>query len=126
MRFKTLMVIKAVVSLVFGIAFLFTPRALFSIFGVTLDAGSSFPAKEYGAALFGNLVLTWFARNASDSDARLAIIRGLFVYDAIGLFITLLALFAGALNNLAWFVVVIYLFFTLGFGYFLTAKPEKF
>jgi hypothetical protein len=124
MKFKTLMIIKAVVCLAFGIAFIFSPGKLLSIFGVTLNPGSIFPAREYGAALFGNLVLTWFARNASESVARLAIIRALFVYDAIGFVVTLMALSAGILNSLGWLVVVVYLFFTLGFGYFLIVKPD--
>ncbi len=123
MSLKTLMVIKAVVCLVFGIAFIFSPERLFSIFGVALDPGGAFPAREYGAALFGNLVLTWFARNAAESEARLAIIRALFVYDGIGVLVTLMAIINGILNPLAWSVVVVYLFFTLGFGYFLTVRP---
>jgi len=124
MKFKTLMIIKAVVCLVFGIAFIFFPGALMLIFGITLSPGGIFAANEYGAALFGNLVLTWFARKATESDARLAIIRALFVYDAIGLVVTLKTLAAGTLNSLGWLVVVVYLFFTLGFGYFMIVKPD--
>jgi hypothetical protein len=122
-RFKTLMVIKSVVCLLFGIAFIFLPRALFSIFGVTLGAGQVFPAWEYGAALFGNMVLTWYARNADRSDTRMAIIRALFVYDAIGVIISIAAIINGILNPLGWLVVALYLFFTIGFGYFLIARP---
>jgi len=124
MKFKTLMIIKAIVCLAFGIAFIFSPIKLLSIFGVALGPGGTFPAREYGAALFGNLVLTWFARNASESDARSAIIRALFVYDAIGFIVTLMAMFAGILNFLGWLVVAVYLFFTLGFGYFMIVKPN--
>ncbi len=123
MRFKTLMIIKSVVCLLFGIAFIFLPRALFSIFGVTLGAGEVFPAWEYGAALFGIMALTWYARNADRSDTRLAIIRALFVYDAIGFIISLTATFEGILNPLGWLVVALYLFFAVGFGYFLVARP---
>jgi hypothetical protein len=124
MKFKTLMVIKAVVCLVFGIALVFFPGALLSLFGVMLGPGGIFTAREYGAALFGNLVLTWYARNAGESDARLAIIRALFVYDAIGFIVTLITRISGVLNMLGWLIAVIYLFFTLGFGYFLIVKPS--
>ena len=123
MRFETLMVIKALVCLVFGIALLVFPVTLFSIFGVDLGTGGIFPAREYGSALFGILMLTWFARKAPDSMVRMAIILALFVYDALGLVVTLIARFEGVLNALGWLVAVIYLFFTLGFGYFLMAKP---
>jgi hypothetical protein len=31
----------------------------------------------------------------------------------------------GVLNPLGWFIVAIYLFFTLGFGYLLTTKESR-
>ena len=123
MRFKTLMVIKAVVCLFFGIAFVFLPGVLLSLFGITLSAGGMFTARIYGAALFGNLLLTWFARNTGDSDARRAIILDLLIYDAIGFIVALITRLTDVLNPLGWLVVAIYLFFTLGFGYFLIVKP---
>ena len=124
MKLKTLLIIKAIVCLCLGIAILVVPNFVYSIFGATLAAGGVFAAREYGASMMGNLMLTWFARNASESVARLAIIRALFVYDGIGFVVTLMALSAGILNSLGWLVVVVYLFFTLGFGYFLIVKPD--
>jgi hypothetical protein len=69
-------------------------------------------------------LITWFAREAVESEARRAILLGLCVYDALGLVVTLIALFAGTLNALGWLIVVIYLFFALGFGYFLARSPK--
>ena len=122
MRFETLMVIKAFVCLVFGIALLIFPEAMFSIFGVDLGTSGIFPAREYGSALFGILILTWFARKAPESATRTAIILALFIYDALGFVVTLIARSQGVLNALGWLVAVIYLFFTLGFGYLMTVK----
>jgi hypothetical protein len=122
MSFKNLMIIKALVCLVFGILLLAIPDKLISLFGATLAAGGMFTAREYGASLFGNLFLCWFARNAEDSAARRAIILGLFVYDLIAFVMTSLTVIAGVLNSLGWGIVAVYLFFAAGFGYFL-AKP---
>ncbi|MFH1010649.1 MAG: hypothetical protein V1784_05380 [bacterium] len=122
MSYKSVMVIKAAVCLVFGIILVSIPGALVSFLGATLSPGGAFTSREYAAALFGNLMLTWFARNAADSDARRAIILALFVYDAIGFVVSLLTVLSGILNPLGWFVVAIYLFFTLAFGYLLTTK----
>jgi len=117
------MVIKALVCLTFGILMLSVPYQLLSIFGATLSDGGMFTAREYGAALFGNLFLCWFAKNAGESDARRAIIIALFVYDLIGFVVTTITVIAGVLNPLGWFVVFVYLFFTIGFGYFLVKPP---
>jgi hypothetical protein len=123
MKFQTLMIIKAVVCLALGVPILLAPIFLYSLFGASLNPGGVFAAREYGASLIGNLMLTWFARNAVESEARRAIALALCVYDAIGFVITLMAIFAGALGLLGWFAAAIYLFFAVGFGYFL--MPQK-
>lgn len=123
MSFKNLMVIKALVCLVFGILLLAIPDILLSIFGTTLSAGGMFTAREYGASLFGNMCLSWFAKNASESDARRAIILALFVYDLIAFIMTTITVISGVLNPLGWFIVLIYLFFAVGFGYYLIKPP---
>lgn len=123
MRFRTMMVIKAVVCLVFGVTILLAPVWLYGIFGATLDGGGVFAAREYGAAMLGILVLTWCGRNAPESDLRRVVAAALCVYDALGLVVTLVALFTGAIGALGWLVAALYLFLALGFGYFwLTSK----
>ena len=124
MNYKQLMIIKALVCLFFGILLMIIPDVLISIFGANLSAGGMFTAREYSSALFGNMFLCWFARNSVESDARKAIIIALFSYDFIAFIMTAITVIAGVLNILGWLIVLIYLFFTLGFGYFLVA-PNK-
>ena len=125
MKFKTLMIIKAVVCLGFGPLLLFVPEWLLNLLGTQFGPGASLTAREYGAALIGNLLLTWLARNSEDSVARRAIIWNLFVYDAIALIATLAIQLTGGLNVLGWGIVAVYLFFTIGFGYFLIPQSNK-
>lgn len=124
MKFKTLMIIKAVVCLVLGVPILLIPNFTYSIFGTTLGVGGAIAAQQYGASLIGALMITWFARNAPPSDARRAIALGYCVYDAIGIVLAFIAALTGVMNLLGWFVVALYLFFTVGFGYF-TVKPSS-
>ena len=124
MKFKTLMIIKAIVCLGFGPLLLFTPGWLLNLLGASFGSGAALTAREYGAALIGNLFLTWLARNAEDSTTRRAIIWALFVYDAIALVATLIIQLSGGLNMLGWGIVAVYLFFTLGFGYFLLTQRK--
>lgn len=119
MKFKTVMIIKAIVCLGFGPLLLLVPGWLLNLLGTSFGPGAALTAREYGAALIGNLLLTWLGRNAEDSVARQAIIWNLFIYDAIALVVTLIIQLSGGLNILGWGIVVVYLFFTLGFGYLL-------
>jgi hypothetical protein len=125
MTFRTLLVIKAVVCLVFGLFLLLAPGALLNLLGATLNDDGTFTAREYGAALIGTLLLTWFAKNVKAPDARAAILLDLFVYDLIGVIITSSVVISGVLNALGWSIVVVYLFFTTGSGYLL-AKEKPF
>jgi len=119
-----MMVIKAVVCLVFGILFVLAPGPLMSFYGVTLGSGGILVARLYGASLIGNLLLTWFARNDAGSEALRASILALFVYDAIGFVVALVAVLSGVMNTLGWAVVGLYLLLALGFGYFQFVKPS--
>ncbi len=124
MKFKTLMTIKAVVCLGFGPLLLFFPAWLLNLLGAAYSSGAALTSREYGAALIGNLLLTWLARNAEVSPVRKAIIWNLFVYDAIGFVATLVLLLSGMLNPLGWGIAAVYLFFTIGFGFFLATQKK--
>jgi len=125
MTFRTLLIIKAVVCLVFGLLLLFAPVMLLDLLGAALNDGGTFTAREYGAALIGTLLLTWFARNVKAPDARGAILLDLLIYDCIGMVVTSVAVLSNVLNVLGWAIVVVYLFFTAGSGYLLL-KEEPF
>jgi len=119
MTFRTLLIIKAAVCLVFGILLLLAPSALIRLLGGELGDAGMFTAREYGAALIGTLLLTWFAKGVKASDARRAILLDLLAYDAIGTAVTLQVVVSGVLNALGWAIVAVYAFFAVGSGYLL-------
>lgn len=122
MKFKTLMTIKAIVCLAFGPVLLLAPAWILNLLGTSFGPGAALTSREYGATLIGNLLLTWLARKTNDLIARRAIIWNLFAYDLIALIATLLILLSGGLNILGWGIFLIYLFFTVGFGYLLIPR----
>ena len=119
MTFRSLLLTKAAVCLAFGVPLLFVPGWLFGLLGATLGAAGLFAAREYAAAMFGTLMLTWFAQRTTAGDARRAILLDLLVYDAIGLVITVMVTLSGVLNVLGWGIVAVYAFFTSGSAYLL-------
>ncbi|MGB9893688.1 MAG: hypothetical protein ACPLRA_04690, partial [Candidatus Saccharicenans sp.] len=124
MKFKTVMILKAIICLGFGPVLLFFPDPLLKLMGAAFCAGAAFTAREYGAALVGNLFLTWFARNAEPSKVRQAIALNLCIYDAIGFVVTLYFILSGVLNPLAWAIAAVYLFFAIAFAFFISPKTK--
>jgi hypothetical protein len=125
MSIKTLMIINAIIAIVYGVAFVILPGQILSLYGLSPDEPLKYTGQLFGAALIGFALLTWRARNATDSDARKAIVFALFVADGIGFIVALIGQLNNVLNQLGWSAVVIYLFLTLGWGYFQFSKPAS-
>ena len=122
MKFKTIMVIKAIVCLLIFPLVLFIPEQFFTIGGITFGVGAAYVARLYGATLVGNMLLCWFGRNAERGPVRQAIVLDLFFYDLIG-FITVLIFFInGTLSLYGLGAGLIYLLLAVGFGLFLFPK----
>ena len=118
MKIKTLMVINAVITVVFGLAFVFMPERLLLMYGNPVDAPMLYLGQLFGATHIMIAVLMWSARNVADSEARKAIVLAVLIGYAIAFIVALIAQFNGVVNALGWLTVAIYFFFSLGFGYF--------
>ena len=124
MRIKTLFIIYAVISAVFGLTFVFTPVKTLAIYGITLDPGGITITRLFGASLLEFAFLSWFVRNLGESGTRKAIILALFIGEVIGFFVALFGQLSGAVNPLGWSTVAVYLLLATAFGYFYFSKPE--
>jgi hypothetical protein len=122
MKFKTIMIIKAIVCLVFFPIMLFIPEQFFTLMGCPFGIGAALLARLYGATLVGNMLLCWFGRNAEKGPVRQAIVLDAFFYDLIGFIAVLIFYLNGTLNSLSFGAMFIYLFLTIGFGLFLFPK----
>jgi len=125
MKLKTLMIINAIVAIVFGVTFVIIPAQAYSLYDITPDEQLIYMGQLFGAALIGFALLTWMARNATDSDARRAIVLALFIADGIGFVVALIGQLSNVVNALGWSTVAIYLLLASGFGYFQFFKPAS-
>ena len=123
MKLNTLMVVNALIAGVFGVGFIVVPGQVTSAYGPEITPQLEYVTRLFGAALLAFAVLTWTARNATDSDTRRAILLALFVGDGVGFIVSLMGQLSGVMNALGWTTVLIYLLLALGFGYFL-AQPK--
>ncbi len=123
MKLRNFLVVKAVISLAFGIAFALVPAIAMSLYGVTLDRGGILMAQFLGACLIGIGLICWLDRNA-DSQALQGITLALCIGDTVGFIAALLGQLSGLTNTLGWINVVIWLLLALGLGYFRFLKPR--
>ena len=117
------MTIYALVSILFGLGFVFVPGLVLSIYGVETDIAFRYIGQLFGAALISLAVLAWSFRNASLSEARKTGVLALLVGEVIGFIVALIGQISGALNAFGWSVVAVYLLLGGGLAYYYFAKP---
>jgi hypothetical protein len=123
MKLSSFLVIKAIVCAIFGIGFVFLPRALMSIYGATLDTTGVFMSQLFGAVFIGIGLICWLYKNM-DSNILKGITYALCITDSIGFIIALFNQLSGNFNAFGWINVALWFLFALGLSYFSFLKPS--
>ena len=123
MKLSTLFTINAIIAAVFGISFVLIPATMLSIYGITLSPAGVVLARLLGAEFLSYSALTWFARYLKETETQRIIILGCLIGFGIGLIVALMGQLTGVFNLLGWSNIIVYLLFTLGYGYFYFTKP---
>jgi hypothetical protein len=122
-KLKVFFVLNAVVLGASALTCLLFPDKVLSIYGVEPNPASSFMGLYGALGSIAIVTITWFARNVEDQKAQRAIILALTITYLIGIIISISGIISGVMTK-GWPVVGIYLFFALGYAYFLFLKKE--
>jgi hypothetical protein len=110
-------VVVAVIWLAYGVGFAVAPAAIWSLYGLTLDAAGILLSRFLAACSLGLALICWLERRA-DSDVLRGINTALCVTSLTALIATLASLLSGVLGPLGWANVLVLLQMALGHGYF--------
>lgn len=124
MKFRTMLVINAVIALGYSLSSLLVPATLLSIYGITQGPAAILMSRFFGVALLAIGVLTLLARDITSNDARRAIIIALLISDAVGVLVTAQGTLSGVMSAVGWSAFGIYLLLGLGYAYLLFAKQS--
>jgi hypothetical protein len=124
MKRSAFMTVAAVVAFLFGLGFLLAPAWTMSTYGITLEVPGQWIGRYLGSAFVGIAVLTWLARKAEAGEALRAVMLGDFVLSLLGLVVAIFDAASGLGNSLVWTTVLIYVFLTVGFGYYHFLNPD--
>ena len=124
MKLKTLIVIMALLSLVWGAGFILVPAFFWSLYGLTLDAGGLYMSRQLGVVFFMLGIILWLARKETSPVALRSMTIGLFCGNALGFVVALMGQFSAQISMLGWVGIVSYFLLAAGFGYYLL-KPAN-
>lgn len=113
---KTLIIIMAILSLVWGIGFILIPRFFWSLYGIVLDTQGVYLSRQLGTLFFMLGVILWLAKNDQGSIAMQGIITGLFIGNSLGFVLGLIGQLTADISMLGWVGVLSYLLLAIGFG----------
>ncbi|MBE9473511.1 MAG: hypothetical protein IMY85_01375 [Chloroflexi bacterium] len=122
MKLSTLILIMTILSLVWGAGFLLLPVQIWSLYGIDLDSGGIYMARQLGTVFFMLGAILWFTRSDLSSQSLRGIVIGLFIGNVIGFIVSLIGQLSAGISALGWVAVATYLLLALGFGYHLV-KP---
>ncbi len=123
MKLKTFFVLNAVILGASAVTCLLFPDKVLALYGVESNPASSFMGLYGALGSIAIVTVTWFARNVEDQKAQRAIILALLITNIIGVIISVSGIISGVMTR-GLPVVGIYLFFTLGYAYFLFFKKK--
>src|SRR5262245_5168442 len=98
MKLRLVFILNTVVALVFAAGLLLAPGVILGLFGinvgttVTAKASVGFVAQLLGAALTLPGLLGLFGGGMADAGARRSVVLSLFIFDVVGLAVSLLGM----------------------------------
>jgi hypothetical protein len=131
MKLRNLFIVNTIVALVFAAGLLLAPKTMLNLFGLNVGATvrtnaiMNFVAQLLGAALVVPGVLSWFAGGMEDSSARRSVAISFLLFDVIGFGVSFfVGMLPKVMSAAGWIIVVLFLFFTLGYAFFLFMRTS--
>jgi hypothetical protein len=124
MTIRMFFTILAVLSFLFGIGFVLAPAQVLANYGIETSPALALVGRLFGGLLLTLSVILWLARDFRDEAAVRAVLLGGLVGDVVNLVVATMGTLSGTSNALGWSTVVIYLYGTLGSGYYLVARTR--
>jgi hypothetical protein len=126
LKYRDVMTVGAIISILFGLAFLVLPTRFTSFYNIELNAGGDLIGRLFGAALIGLGLINWLGRDLKDVQAKRALLTGNAVGTGLGSIIALIGqlMGVGGINSLGWTTVIIYLLMTLDYTVALILKVK--
>ena len=119
MKLSTFISIHAIFLLIFGLGFLLIPAWLLSVYGTSTNSTGLLTARVFGIGNIQLSIIMWVSRNEIASRLLNTLLILLFIGNALAFMLALDAQVSGVFNGPGWTNVFLYLFFGIGYGYFL-------
>jgi uncharacterized protein YjeT (DUF2065 family) len=108
----------AVLSVLFGLSFLFAPATSLALYGIEAPTTAhQYSLQWFGMMLVSMGVVDWLVRDVADTDARRAVVTGNLLASLMGVALGLIGVLQGIVGPFGWSTVGIYGALALAFAW---------
>ncbi len=125
MRFRIVLIIDAILSVIIGALLVIIPSVLIRYFGLSADSHMDVDGALFGSMLILIGLVAWFARDVTDAHAQMAIVEGYTLGSLIALVVSIIAALNHTFNALGWIVVALFAISTVVYGYYWYSLPRE-
>ncbi len=122
---RNLYLVNMAVTLIFALALLLGPATVLAVYSMRTGTTENLEAQFLGAALILPALISWFAKDLTDANARQGIGLSLFIFNVVAFIVALLGTLSDTMRSAGWSAVIIFLLLAAGFGYFQFIKPNE-
>lgn len=124
MTYRILFVLNAIVTFLFGAAFLAVSSIALKQFGVDDYASTRLMTQFFGTAMLALGLALWFAKDIGQEAVQRGIGIALLIGAVAGLIVTIIGTTSGTLREFGWAAMLIYVLFGLGYAYLIFMRPR--
>jgi len=122
MKYRTLFLLNSLFAFLLGAVLLVVPTLAIGQFGVDGYTSTRMMAQFFGTAMLALGLLLWFVKDVTSEGMQRGMAIAMLVGALAGLFVTVLAAFAGTLRTNGWMAILAYVLFGLGYALLLSLK----
>lgn len=116
MRLNYVLLATFVAAGLFGLGFMLLPNQMAVLYGVQTDEIGIWLARYFGLTMVGIAAVAWVLRGVQDVQKQRQIALAYFVYEVLGLLVSLWFVLSPAGTAMIWLTVGIYGLLAVGFA----------
>lgn len=124
LHYRTVFLVNAIFSIVFGLAFLVMPAIALNEAGFDGLIPEKFISQFFGATMLTLGLVLWFVKDVTDQDIQKGIGRTMLFGSVLGVVVSVIGLAGGMMQKNGWIVPVVYFLFAIDYTFMLFVQPR--
>jgi hypothetical protein len=124
LHYRTVFLVNAIFSIVFGLAFLVMPAIALNEAGFDVLIPEKFISQFFGATMLTLGLVLWFVKDVTDQGIQKGIGSAMLFGSVLGVVVSAIGLAGGMMQKNGWIIPVVYFLFAIDYTFMLFVQPR--